>query len=245
MTTAREIITASLRHLGVVAQGEVPTNGEAQDGLRLLNEMLDLWSLENMLIVADTITTFTITSGKKSYTVGPSQDVNITWPVQIEQAQLRVDNFSPNLDLPMRVLNEQEYGLVRLKDQQSTYPQAIFLHTTFPTGTLFLWPVPSQQNEMVIWHKETVASFATLDTNVTLPRGYALALRYNLATFLASDYGIDILPNSNVDRQARETRAVIKRSNTKKTLGYVDVPAGQRRDYGSYNWQQDSGAGDR
>lgn len=245
MTTARTIVTDSLRHLGVIAQGEVPTAEEASEGLSLLNDMLDSWSLESMLIIADTITTFTLTALKKTYTVGPSQDIDITWPIQIEQAQLRVDDFTPNLDLNLRILNEVEYGLIRLKDQESTYPQAIFLHTTFPTGTLFVWPVPTAQQQMVIWHKGIVASFATLDTDVSLPRGYPLGLTWNLAEYLAPSYGIEVPFGSTIEMRARETKAVIKRSNSKPSLSFMDVPAGQRRDYGSYNWLSDYGAGSR
>ena len=240
MTTAREIITPAMRHLGVVAQGEVPTAEEAQDALSMLNNLLDLWSLENMLIVADTITTVTLLAGKQTYTIGEGAEIDVVWPIQIEQAQLRIITTLPNLELPLRILNETEYGLTRIKDLRSTYPQAIFQHTTYPTGTLFLWPVPDEQNEMVLWHKGLVAAFTSLSTpDVSLPRGYRLALEYNLAEHLAPQYGIDIKAGSIIDRKARETRAIIKRSNSKKRLAFIDVPSGQRQDYGSYNWRTD------
>lgn len=240
MPTARTLISASLRQLGVVATGEVPTAAEADDALDLLNEMLEAWSLESYAVIAETLTTHTLTALQASYTVGSGGNIAIDWPLQIDQAQLRVTSVVPNLDLPIRVLNEQEYALIRLKTQQSTYVQAVWLHTTFPLATLFVWPIPTDANDLILWTKGVVASFATLDTSVTLGRGYARAIRCNLLLELAPEHGRIVTPNM-LDL-ARESLATVKRGNTKPRLAFIDVPAGQGRDYGSYNWRDDRGA---
>ena len=239
MPSARNIITRALRQLGVIATGEVPSADEAQDGLDHLNDLLDSWSLESTLVYGETITVKTLTALKKTYTVGSGGEINITWPLQIDQAQLRVTSSSQNLDLPLRVLTAQEYGLIRLKDEQSTYPQAVWLQTSQPLGTLYLWPVPTEANDLVLWTKGVIASFTDLDTNVNLARGYARALRYNLAVELAPEHGRSITPELAV--LAIDSKATIKRSNTKPSLLSIDVPAGQQG-FGAYNWLTDEGA---
>lgn len=239
MTTARQIIKTAYRRLGVIATNEEPNAAEAQDALDTLNDMLDTWSLENLLVLGETITTQVLTPLKQSYTIGTGGDIAITWPTQIDQAQLRVTSVTPNLDLPLRILNDQEYAQIRLKTQQSTYVQAIYFNATYPLGTMFVWPVPTQAETLVLWTKDVVASFATLDTNVTLGRGYPRALRYNLALELAAEHGRLIPPE--VERLARDSRAVLKRSNTTPELAMLDLPAGQRSDYGAYNWRDDRG----
>ena len=240
MVTARVIVTRALRQVGAIASGEVPSADEAQEALDLLNDMLDAWSLEDLLIISETLTTQTLTVLKETYTIGASGEINITWPSEIEQAQLIVTQITPNLDLPLKILNAQEYGLLRIKQLESTYPQALWLHTTFPLGTLHIWPLPTQGNQIRLWTKGIVASFAALSTDVTLGRGYSLALQRNLAIELAPEYGRVVTPE--MQRLADDAKIKIKRSNTKVELAYVDTPAGMGRDYGSYNWLTDRGA---
>lgn len=238
MPTARTLITSALQRLGAIATGEVPSADEAQDGLTALNDLLETWSLENLLVLSDTITTHVLTASTQSYTIGSGGDIAITWPVQVEQAQLRVTSSTPNLDLPLRVLNPEEYGGIRLKTEESTYPQAVYLHTTYPLATLYLWPVPTEANTLMLWTKGLVGTFATLDTNVTLARGYARALRYNLAVELASEHGRSI--TSELAALALSSKGILKRSNTKPVYATIDIPGG--RSVGAYNWLSDEGA---
>lgn len=240
MPTARTIINSALRRLGAVSTGEVPSAEEAQDGLAVLNDMIDAWSLETMMIIAEDVTTLTLTALKETYTVGSGGEIAINWPLQIDQCQLRVTSVTPNLDLPVSVLNNQQFAQIRLKTQQSTYIQALWLHTTYPLATLHVWPVPTQANDLVLWTKGIVGAFTDLDTNLNLGRGYSRALQYNLAVELAPEHGRKITAELAI--LANESKEIIKRSNSKPIYSTIDVPAGQGRDFGSYNWQNDEGS---
>lgn len=48
MTTARDLITMSLRSIGVLHSGETPSAEEANDGLATLNQMLNSWLYEGI-----------------------------------------------------------------------------------------------------------------------------------------------------------------------------------------------------
>jgi hypothetical protein len=48
MTTARDLITMSLRSIGVLHSGETPSAEEANDGLVTLNQMLNSWLYEGI-----------------------------------------------------------------------------------------------------------------------------------------------------------------------------------------------------
>ena len=50
MTTPFDIITRAMKDIGALAAGEVPTADEAQDGFDMMNDMLDQWSNENMMV---------------------------------------------------------------------------------------------------------------------------------------------------------------------------------------------------
>lgn len=235
MTTARSLITSALRRMGAIGDNEAPTATEANQGLESLNEMLDTWSTENLTIVANTETVFRLATLQGSYTIGTGGDIDVVWPFELEHAQLRVLTTNPPLDLPLRLLSQQEWVQIRLKGTESTYPQHLWLHTTFPLGTLHLWPVPTESNDLILWHNTILGAFATLDTDVQFARGYARALRYNLTEELAPEYGRET--SAMMQRQAETAKALLKRANIKKRLAAVDVPVSY--DYGTYNWRTD------
>jgi hypothetical protein len=50
METAGDIINGSLRLLGVLAEGEVPSAETSQDALRAMNQMIDSWNTERLSV---------------------------------------------------------------------------------------------------------------------------------------------------------------------------------------------------
>ena len=46
MATVRDIVTAALQELGVIAAGETPSDSDAQIGLSGLNDLVDQWAAE-------------------------------------------------------------------------------------------------------------------------------------------------------------------------------------------------------
>lgn len=233
MATARDLVTDALRTIGAIATGETPSAAEASDALRLLQKLLGLWRLEHLLVYAETLTTTVLTASKQSYTVGSGGDIAITRPLEVTQAQLRVTGNDPDLDLPLRVLSDQEYGAIHLKAETSTYPRAVWLHPTYPLATLYLHPVPTEANTLVLWTRGVLQSISSLDTELSLPDGYEIALQYNLAVFLCTEYGRPVTPELAV--VATETREIVKRGNVKPHLMTIDVPAGRRR--GAFDWR--------
>lgn len=235
---ARALITRALRTLGVLATGEAAPADVANDALESLNEMLDTWSLESLAVYDETLTTHVLTASKASYTIGSGGDIAISWPIQIDMAQLRVTTATPNIDLPLRVLSDQEYAVIPLKTEESTYPTSVWLDRNYPLAVLHLWPVPNQVNTLVLWTKGIVQTFAALSTLVSVPRGYERALRFNLAVELAPEYGKAV--SAELRELARESKAWVKRANSKPLLlTSLACPMGGRR---RYNVQSDAAA---
>jgi hypothetical protein len=71
MTTALDLITASLRSIGALASGEVPTAEQTDDAFNMLNDMLGMWSNERMLIPYQTEVVWTVTPNTYQYDIGP------------------------------------------------------------------------------------------------------------------------------------------------------------------------------
>lgn len=69
-TSANDIIIGALRNLNVLASGETPTTTEINDALQVLNDMLESWSIEHLLVFAQTEYRFNWTPGQYQYTIG-------------------------------------------------------------------------------------------------------------------------------------------------------------------------------
>ena len=71
MTTALDLISSSLRSIGALASGEVPTAEQTDDAFNMLNDMLAQWSNERMLVPYKTQVVFPVVPNTYQYTIGP------------------------------------------------------------------------------------------------------------------------------------------------------------------------------
>ena len=70
-----DIITRALKDIGALAAGEDPTADASQDAFDMLNDMLDQWSNEDMMVYNYTEIIFPVISGQTQYTIGPGGDL--------------------------------------------------------------------------------------------------------------------------------------------------------------------------
>jgi hypothetical protein len=67
-----DIVSRALKDIGALEAGETPTPEAAQDAFDMLNDMLDQWSNEDMMVFNFTEIIFPIISGQTQYTIGPN-----------------------------------------------------------------------------------------------------------------------------------------------------------------------------
>jgi hypothetical protein len=72
------IITSALRSIGALASGETPDSATATDMLYLLNEMLDQWSNDHLLVFTQQEIIHELTGGQYIYTIGQGGSVGCT-----------------------------------------------------------------------------------------------------------------------------------------------------------------------
>jgi hypothetical protein len=71
MSKPIDIISRALKDIGALEAGEVPTPEAAQDALEMLNDLIDQWSNEGMMVYNVTEIVFPLISGQTQYTIGP------------------------------------------------------------------------------------------------------------------------------------------------------------------------------
>ena len=73
-----DIISRAMKDIGALASGETPAPEEAQDAFDMLNDMIDQWSNEDMMIFYKTEIVYPITPGQTQYTIGPGGQIGAT-----------------------------------------------------------------------------------------------------------------------------------------------------------------------
>jgi len=66
-----EIISRALKDIGALEAGETPTPDAAADAFDMLNDLVDQWSNENMMVFNVTEIIFPVISGQVQYSLGP------------------------------------------------------------------------------------------------------------------------------------------------------------------------------
>ena len=94
MATPLDIITRAMKDIGALAGGEVPTADEAQDGLDMLNDLLEQWSNESMMVFYRTELVFNTIQNTVQYTLGPGGSVGATFTGSITGNLLTVTSIT-------------------------------------------------------------------------------------------------------------------------------------------------------
>lgn len=210
MTTAGDIIDGSLRLLGVLAEGETPSAATSQDALTAMNQMIDSWNTERLSVFSTQDQVFTWPASAISRTLGPSGNFVGNRPILLDDATYYVD-AGTGVSYGIKMINQQQYDGIAVKTVTSTYPQVIFTNMSYPNIEMFVYPVPTRALQ---WHFISVTELtqpATLATVLSFPPGYLRAFRYNLATEMAPEFGVE--PTPQVQRIAMTSKRNLKRIN--------------------------------
>lgn len=212
MTTVRQLCTGALRLLNVIAQGEAASEDDMAITVSALSGMLDGWSNDRLMIYSINPHVFDLTTSTAAYTLGPAGDWDVTRPMRIENAYVRLHANSPQqLDIKLRELTDEQYGDIAVKNTGSTFPFAFFDNGNYPLRTIYLFPVPSAGNQIVLWLWQPLLDLSNLDAEVTLPPGYERALRFNLAWEVSAEFGKT--PSDQVSRTAVISKEELERMN--------------------------------
>ena len=143
--TGLEVITDSLKLIGVVAGHEVPTTDEQTDAFARLNELIDSWGTHAQTHVrARSRDVVPLVVGQQTYTVGAGGDVDVApAPMTLDAASYVTDAARADRDIPCDLATDQAAIGVAQKTLTGSPPQVAPATARVPLGTLWVWPVPT------------------------------------------------------------------------------------------------------
>lgn len=207
MATVLELITEARNIVGVSDSTEPLEAEDAQDSLTLLNDLLESWNLEHLMLYEEIRETFSLVASQSVYTMGTGANFNTSRPVRIERASMLVNNA----EIPMKIINRQTYISITDKTATATYPYYLYVDGDFANANLTVLPVPTAVNTIVLYSWSQLTAFASIDATVSLPPGYSRALKYNLAIEIGIREGAEV--PTPVLILASRSKADIKRAN--------------------------------
>ena len=239
-STVRAIIADALLELGVIQPGEDPDSAQMNQGLRSTQRMLDAWGVDRLTFAKQLRTTFTLTSGTSTVTLGASgADVTMARPLSLNRLSYVVPSSSPAVEVPIGQMDEDSYAVLSMKSMTSGYPLQAFYQQSMTTahGSLFFWPTVSQNVTIALYTPEAVGVPASLNTVLIGPPGYADAFMYQLALRLCTPFGVTIPPL--LPEMAARAMRTMQRPNVRPAQLSVD-PAVTGWGGGGYNVFSDS-----
>lgn len=231
--TTLDLISGALKLIGVLSGNEAPTTNEATDAMTALNDMIDSWSIQQLLLFAKVNEVFPLVNNQQSYQMGVgAPDFNTVRPQLIENALWEQNQGSQIFNLSIDIITQDQWAGITVPNTNSPIPTKLFVNYTYPYATLYFWPIPTVANYVQFWSWKPIANFSALGTTVAMPPGYVKAIKYNLALDLAPFYGKT--PNALVIAQAVDSKADVKRMNTKPILLGQDTALQSRK--AGFNW---------
>ena len=210
MASAGEIINGSLRLIGALAEGEVPSAETSADALMAMNQMIDSWNTERLMIYNTIDQIFTWPSDQITQTLGPTGDFIGLRPVALDDSTYYRD-ASTGVSFGIKFINQQQYDGIAVKTVTSTYPQVMWINMEYPDIAMTIYPKPTRALEWHFISVQELAQPATLATELAFPPGYLRAFRYNLAREIAAEFGIE--PPRTVSQIANVSKRNLKSQN--------------------------------
>ena len=205
MTIAQTIITDALKEIGVLSEGDTPTNDMLTDALRNLNRLLDILSNDASFDFSANEETINLT-GQASFTIGPTGNIATSRPIKIESATAILSGIT----YPVEIVNTAGWDEIALKTTAGSLPEKIWYEGTMSNGIVHVWPQATCTLNMRT--TTVVTTFATISTVLSLPPGYEIYLVKALAVDIAPQYPAGVLSQLTIN-SARNSLRVIKRTN--------------------------------
>ena len=222
--TRDDIIKGALRKIGVVAQGEVPTEDQVTEAAFALNTMVKAWEADGMPLWALRTTPIPLTANVNTYNIGISKTVNTDKPLKVIQAWIR--DTTSKIDIPMRILTKQEYAILGNKTTSGS-PIQVYYEPLSDYGILRVFPTPTSidaaNNQIYITYQRPYEDFNVSTDVPDFPQEWYDAVVYGLAVRLAPEYGLPIDQRRVLAQEALDIKLIAMSFGTEEGSLYMQV----------------------
>jgi len=211
-SSRKELITASLRTIGVLGQGLLPSDFQLSEANVALNYLIKELNVSHGMPIwkIKTCDPITMVAGQSAYTVGldDGTDIQQDAPLKILNAWIRT---TQNTDQPLNLISKSIYDQLSSKTAQGA-PNQLFYNP--PGGfqgsemkgtiNLFLTPDSTAVSAYTLYFTGHY-SFDNMQADsdfLDFPSYWHNAIRWALADQLAFEYGLGITERAQIGKKA-------------------------------------------
>ena len=218
---AADVINAAAKCIGKLRAGGGLSPSELNDGLAVLNALVDYWLMRGVFVygVRQDEYKFTNkaapdTNNPAVYTIGPSgADFTAARPTRIERANIILNDSTPGVFYPLEILDFAQWAAIRVEQLPVTLPTKMYCDYAVPNANLYFWGQPTLPYLLQLFTWQQVASFPALGTPISVPPGCYAAFLYTLAELVGPQWN-HAVPEI-VTIQARKARAGVAGLNSR------------------------------
>jgi hypothetical protein len=218
------LISSSLRKIGALSSGETIETARQGEALSALQSMLRSWGAVSVNVFANIKESFSLISGKSSYSWGSGGDISTVRPNFVTGAY--VEDGS-GISHPVDIIPENFYDNIASKDTTSR-PYCLYFQPLYPLAYIYLYPVPVVVETLHLTSLKPfteIGSFALATDTLSFPSYYEEPIIYNLAVRLAPEYGRTVSAEVAAIANDSYNDMVILNSSNKVEQVYVVLPA--------------------
>ena len=154
---------------------------------------------------------------------------NIPRPVKIQSLSIQYPSGTGQpVELEIPGIDREKWQNIPQKNTQSLWPIQFYDDCAYPYRNLNMWPIPTETNAnaiLYVWEQLDVAT--GLNDSIFAPPGYAMALKYTLAEYLAPHF--ERVASPDIKAKALAARQAIDNINEGiPTTHYDSIWGGSR-----------------
>ena len=242
--TWNRLIYRALVEIGVISAGETVDPVQLEDGLESLQDMLDQWAFEGLLVPALTHYDHTVTGrAKQVYTisadVSQAPDIVGDPPPTIEALSYRRQGITE----PSPLVQTSYIVWAEGQSSVSTWPSQYYYEKEYPVARIYFDALTLPGDFFRLSGRAYLTGDSLVGTEVhNLPRGYPRAVKYNLAVDIAASFGVKGGLSPTTIYLARMTKNNIRARNIGSLTFRLDTAVVRkdsgalRRGRGSWGW---------
>lgn len=228
MIIVNDILVAAFRIAGILRGPKRGlSSSEAQEGLEVMDSLLDSWNAESLcqFNIDDTVYTLPPNPPQPADASGPFWTIGIDptgaviatiqapRPIKITQAAIITQVGSAQATrVILDLLNKDGWAALSVTQTGSSIPTKLYCDYDYPISRLYFYPYPNGAAQLELFTWSGLQLFDDIGTAVLFPPGYRRALEYCLAVDLSSRYPQFQL-NPRVERIAREAKSKLTALN--------------------------------
>ena len=187
--TARQICTAALELVNIIAIGDTPSAEDATKALEQLNLMVKTWGADpKPKLWQLTEASLTLAASTAAYTASP-----VTLARKVVSARRRTGTGTAQSDIPLRVNSRMDYDDKSNKLSTGS-PLEVYFDPQRATRVLYVWPVPdatiAASTTIRLTYLRVIEDLDSLADDFDVPQEWLEVLEYGLAARLSVPYDL-------------------------------------------------------